>query len=333
MITISKAPVRLGLAGGGTDIESYFQEHTGVTLNATINSHVRCYIEDSTCLNFISIDRAVDLSSADQKYIMLHKHIYDYFCEKYLASRPTLKISTYTDVEAGSGLGTSSTMVISILAALGHHFRKHLCPRSLVKDAHHIEREICNLNGGWQDYISAAYGGFNFTRYDRNGEHWVKPMKLSSKFVETVEESLVLFFSGVSRDSDRIISDQINSVSNSDKVKHLHLIRESAQRMVDAFENESLKDIVSEVNSAWLAKKQSSESITNNNLDELENKLRSLGAMAFKVSGAGGGGYCMVFLPPKNRSVFLQSIRKTHTIRPFSFYQSGVQAWTENQTI
>lgn len=333
MLTISKAPVRLGLAGGGTDIESYFKEHTGVTLNATINSFVRCYIEDSTVLNFVSIDRDVDLSNTDQKYIMLHQNIYDYFCEKYLCSRPKLTISTYTDVEAGSGLGTSSTMVIGILAALGHHFRKHLCPRTLVKDAHHIERKICELNGGWQDYISAAYGGFNFTRYDRNGEHWVKPMKLSSKFLEAIEESLVLFFSGVSRDSDRIIRDQIKSVSNIDKVKNLHLIRESAQLMADALENENLRDVVSEVNTAWLAKKQSSDSITNKNLDELEAKLRSLGARAFKVSGAGGGGYCMVFLAPQDRSVFLKSIEKAHTIRPFSFYHSGVRAWTEKQPI
>lgn len=328
MITIAKAPVRLGLAGGGSDIEKYFLKHNGATLNATINSFVRCYVENSDNLNFVSIDNNCDISKSDQRYIKLHKEAYRYFCEKYLDARPTIKLSTYTDIEAGSGLGTSSTMVVTILAALAHHFRVQLCPRALVKDAHYVERVACELSGGWQDYISAAYGGFNFTKYDKNGEHWVKPLYLSSRFVHNLEESLVLFFSGLSRHSDAIIKDQINSVESTDKVGGLHGVHQSAYEMLNAFEDEDIEQVVSIVNSSWEAKKSSSNSISNRQLDEVEANLRSLGVDAFKISGAGGGGYCMVFVSPAIRSHFLNEIDKHNKIRHFSFVNEGVRAWT-----
>lgn len=328
MITISKAPVRIGLSGGGTDIESYFTRHTGATLNATINSFVRCYVEDSDELYFSSIDNDIDSYSLDKKYIQLHSAIYEFFCEQYLNFRPNLKITTYTDIEAGSGLGTSSTLVVAILAALGHHFRKHLCPRTLVKHAYYIERHKCGLEGGWQDYISAAYGGFNFTTYDQNGEHWVKPINISSKFKQTLEESMVLFFSGVSRDSDRIIRDQIKSASDGEKVQNLHRIRENAFRMYDALEQESISEVISLINLAWSAKKASSDSITNAQLDSMEVKLRSDGADGFKISGAGGGGYCMVLLAAHKRSTFLKSIKNSDKIRQFAFHEGGTHAWT-----
>lgn len=218
----SKAPLRLGLAGGGTDVSPYSDEFGGCVLNATINMYAHAFIDDDMAegtavfeakdLGIIEEINTAQPVSIDGK-LKLHRAVYkrimnDYNDGIYLP----LKITTWSDVPAGSGLGSSSTVVVSIIEGLKQLLSLPLGEYDVAQLAYDIERKDCELAGGKQDQYAATFGGFNFMEFFSNDRVVVNPLRIRKYIINELETSLLLYFTGVSRDSANIIEDQVASL-------------------------------------------------------------------------------------------------------------------------
>jgi len=220
VIIRSKAPLRLGLAGGGTDVSPYCDEYGGAVLNATINMYAYCSIEPTkdNRIEFIAPDRNesfTDISSTCieiDNSLLLHKGIYNRIVKDFNKGKPlSFRMTTYADAPAGSGLGSSSTMVVAILKAYMEWLNLPLGDYDLASLAYEIERKDLNLSGGKQDQYAATFGGFNFIEFFNENRAIVNPLRIKNWIKNEVENSLVLYYTGVSRESATIIDDQIKN--------------------------------------------------------------------------------------------------------------------------
>ncbi len=217
MIIRARAPLRLGLAGGGTDVSPYCDLYGGCVLNATIDRYAYAVLEVLTGnkVQFCSADRQhfseYQLGEAIPRNgcVDLHRAVYLYMVEQYNEGRPLpVKVTTYCDAPVGSGLGSSSTLVVAMLKAFAELLNVPLDDYALAHLAFKIERVDCGLQGGRQDQYAATFGGFNFIEFYADNRVVVNPLRIKNWIICELEASLVLFFTGVSRSSAKIISDQ-----------------------------------------------------------------------------------------------------------------------------
>jgi len=339
MIIRSKAPLRLGLAGGGTDISSYYNLYGGYVLNATIDMYAYCTIEpiDYGKINFTAADLNVSeeyisatslpISSA----LPLHSGIYNRIVSDFNKKPLSFKMTTYSDAPAGSGLGSSSTMVVAIIKAFEEWLNLPLGEYDIAALAFKIEREDVGLAGGKQDQYASTFGGFNFMEFYENERVIVNPLRLKRWIRNELEASLVLFYTGVSRESANIIKEQIQHTINGDKksIESMHEMKNQAVLMKEALLKGDFKGFSSCLLNGWLAKKNAASSITNTFLDELYQYALDNGAESAKISGAGGGGFMMIYCNPCNRINLIRALKKREGIvlTP-SFTETGSQAWT-----
>ena len=208
MIIRSKAPLRLGLAGGGTDVSPYCDEYGGIVLNVTIDMYAYCTIEptNNNKIIFIASDRneKEELDSKEKldinNKLFLHKGIYNKIIEKYNKGKAlSFKMTTYSDAPAGSGLGSSSTMVVAIIKAFVEWLNLPLGDYEIAHLAYEIEREDLKLSGGKQDQFSATFGGFNLMEFFSENKVIVNPLKVKKWIKNEIENSLILYYTGTSR--------------------------------------------------------------------------------------------------------------------------------------
>ena len=330
MITFSRAPARLGLGGGGTDIAEYFENHKGAVLNATIAQYVYCTITyKNTELSCRSIDKGLrENSEAAETNLPLHWATINYFKRNLNVEPMKIELSTFTDIPEGSGLGTSSALVVAMVTALAHHHKIDLSREELVKAAYTIERKICAISGGYQDFIASVYGGFNFTEFNGLDDFLVHPLKIQrSKLIE-LENTLFLIFTGLSRSSSKIIKDQSASIHDINRLNQMHKVKEAAYDLKKHLIKGDYTSFKNVFRDAWEAKKLTSSSITNPTIDEVEKQLFQRGAEAIKISGAGGGGFMMVFGDETRVLELKDWAKKNHNVRDVSFTQHGVEAWS-----
>ena len=236
MIIRSKAPLRLGLAGGGSDVSPYSDLYGGLVLNATINLYTHCTIEELDTQEIIidSYDagffKSFPLSSKldIDGEASLVKGVYNRVMSDYKLNPKGFRITTYNDAPIGSGLGTSSSMVVCILKAFIEWFSLPLGDYETSRLAYEIERKDLNLSGGKQDQYSAAFGGFNFMEFLKEDLVIVNPLKMKRWIVDELEASIVLYFTGASRSSAKIINEQKENTSkgNNEAVEAMHKIKQ-----------------------------------------------------------------------------------------------------------
>jgi D-glycero-alpha-D-manno-heptose-7-phosphate kinase len=340
MIVRARAPYRLGLAGGGTDIASYSDIFGGCVLNATINLFANTFILDSpgdTHVVFESKDlkqREEYKLSSELNYdsgLILHKAVYDYVMIKYNDGvKIPISVVTHAEVPAGSGLGSSSTLVVSMLEAFRCYLNIPLGEYDVANAAYEIEREICGLAGGKQDQYAATFGGFNFMEFGPGGSVIINPLRIRRKIVSELEVSVLLYFLGASRSSASIIEDQVNSIlSAGSPLDAMHRVKASAIQIKTHLLRGDIDSLMAEFKTSWENKKATSTSITNSLIASLEDTLEIEGARAFKVSGAGGGGFMMAFVDPTNRLALQEAITKKHggIFFPFQFTDKGAHSW------
>lgn len=338
----SRAPLRLGLAGGGTDLSPFCDEHGGAVLNATINMFVHVTIESSTDLErttFASTDLGVEeyfyLSDPEAKAasgkLLLHKAVYIRLMAEFSLGAVPLIIRSHSDAPAGSGLGGSSTLVVALVEAFRQYFSLPLGEYDIARLAFEIEREDCRLSGGKQDQYAAAFGGFNFMEFYDAGRVVVNPLRIRRHIIHELECSMQLFFLGVSRSSAAIIDDQIKAAEDSplQKLEAMHRVKDSAYKIKELMLKSDIVGMAEEFRNSWEAKKLTSDLIANETIYTLEQRLYDAGAWAFKVSGAGGGGFAVVFMPPEKRHLISATIKSSGlSVSPFQFYDQGVSSWT-----
>ena len=247
MLIRSRAPLRLGLAGGGTDVSPYCDEFGGAILNATIDYYAYAALEpldtgphNAGIVEFVSADLGQSASYPSAAVLPndgrldLFKAVYNHVVREYNQGKPlSLRISTRVDVPAGSGLGSSSTLTVAMLAAYAEWLNLPLGDYELAHTAFVIERVEAGLEGGKQDQYAAAFGGFNFMEFGSNGRVLVNPLRVKEWVVSELEASLLLYFTGKSRTSADIIQEQSRNVRdrNEPALDAMHAIKEEAFRM------------------------------------------------------------------------------------------------------
>ncbi|RGD50207.1 dehydrogenase [Bacteroides sp. AM16-13] len=338
MIIRSKAPLRLGLAGGGSDVSPYSDIYGGLILNATINLYTYCTIEE-TYDGLITIDS--DDARCYKSYLVakqleidgeasLIKGVYNRVMRDFDISLRSFKITTYNDAPAGSGLGTSSAMVVCILKAFIEWLGLPLGDYEASRLAYEIERKDLALSGGKQDQYAAAFGGFNYMEFLPNDLVIVNPLKIKRWIMDELEASMVLYFTGVSRSSAAIIEQQQKNTSsgNQNAIEAMHRIKQSAKDMKLALLKGDMNEFARILGQAWEDKKKMANAINNPMIQEVFDVAMSAGALAGKVSGAGGGGFVMLMVEPTRKKEVVNALKKLNGfVMPFQFTEGGAHGW------
>lgn len=336
----SKAPLRLGMAGGGTDVSPYSDQFGGSVLNATINMYAHAFIDTCSEKNeivfeakdigikeVIPLNQEVMLSGK----LILHRAVYKKVMERYNGGKYIpLRLTTLSDAPPGSGLGSSSTMVVAMLEGLRHLLSLPLGEYDLAHLAYEIERIDCDLSGGKQDQYAATFGGFNFMEFYSNDRVVINPLRIRRNIISELESSLILYFTGASRDSAKIINDQVNALKDSDgkRLEAMHRVKGSAYRIKERILKADILGVAQEFKSSWESKKSTSNSITNPLINDIESDILESGALSLKVSGAGGGGFMMIFCEPENKTDILSVLRNYQgQTYKFQFTNEGVYSW------
>lgn len=338
MIVRSKAPLRLGLAGGGSDVSPYSDLYGGLILNATINLYAYCTIEeinegviiikafDAHYENSFSLSSALNLDGN----AILVKGVYNRVLKDFGPVPSGFKITTYNDAPAGSGLGTSSTMVVCILKAFVEWMNLPLGDYEIARLAYEIERKDLGLSGGKQDQYAAAFGGFNYMEFLQNDMVIVNPLKVKRWILDELEASMLLYFTGASRSSAAIIDEQKKNTSqgNNNAIEAMHKIKQSAIDMKLAVLKGDIDEFGDILRAGWENKKKMANNITNPMIQKAIDVAMASGAKAGKVSGAGGGGFIMFIVEPTRKKDVEQALKQLDGfVMPFQFTEGGVHGW------
>jgi D-glycero-alpha-D-manno-heptose-7-phosphate kinase len=338
MIIRSKAPLRLGLAGGGSDVSPYSDIYGGLILNATINLYAYCTIEeteddsisicgyDSNCFKNFPVAEALELDGEAS----LIKGVYNRVLKDFGIKPRSFKITTYNDAPAGSGLGTSSTMVVCILKCFVEWLSLPLGDYEISRLAYEIERKDLGLSGGKQDQYAAAFGGFNYMEFLQNDIVIVNPLKMKRWVIDELEASMVLYFTGRSRESANIINEQRENTSkgNNEAIEAMHKIKQTAIDTKLALLKGDINGFAEILRIGWENKKKMANSITNPKIQEAMDVAIAAGAKAGKVSGAGGGGFIMFVVEPTRKKEVINALSGLDGfVMPFQFSDGGAHGW------
>lgn len=340
MLIRSRAPLRLGLAGGGTDVSPYCDQFGGAVLNATIDLYAYCTIESSPDgrIHLIAMDMnemmAFDLAPqlpADNP-LALHIGVYNHIVRDYNGGKSLpVMVSTYCDAPPGSGLGSSSTLVVAMVTAYVEMLNLPLGEYEVARLAYEIERCDLNLQGGRQDQYAAAFGGFNYMEFNHDNQVLVNPLRVKNWIVSELESSLVLFYTGKSRQSATIIEEQSRNVSsmNEGAIEAMHRTKVEAVRMKECLLRGEISRLATVMDAAWQAKKSMARSITNERIDSFYRTAIEAGALCGKVSGAGGGGFMMFLVDVKHKLRVINTLTSNcgGTVLGCHFSSHGAEAW------
>ncbi len=341
MLIRSRAPLRLGLAGGGTDVSPYCDQFGGAILNATIDYHAYTTLEplNTGTVEFASADLH-ESASYDASPVIpqdgrldLFKAVYNHVVRQFNGGKPlSLRMSTRVDVPAGSGLGSSSTLAVAMLAAYAEWLNLPLGEYELAHTAFVIERVEAGLQGGKQDQYAAAFGGFNFMEFGEQGRVLVNPLRIKEWVVSELEASLLLFYTGKSRSSADIIQEQARNVEEKNELAldAMHHIKQEAFRMKECLLLGDFLALQEVLRSSWKSKKQMARKITNEHIERLYAGALDAGAYCAKISGAGGGGFMMFLTDPIHKdkvAAALNVLSAEGMVYRCHFTGVGVQTW------
>ena len=341
MIVRSRAPLRLGIAGGGTDLSPYCDQFGGCVLNATINMYAHVHLNDEVEGKFVTFE-AKDLGVVDKLDLtqsqsisgplVLHRAVYLRIMNQFNGGDLIpLNITTHADAPPGSGLGSSSTMVVALIQSLKEYLKLPLGEYDIARLAFEIERVDCKLSGGKQDQYAATFGGFNFMEFMDEGRVIVNPLRVRRHIISELESSIILYYTGKSRSSARIINDQTAAISDvsDDKLEAMHNVKRSCYKIKEDLLKSDIPLVASEFRESWEYKKATSRLIANSEISAIEQKVLSAGALSLKLSGAGGGGFMMIFVVPEQKPDVVRSLHGFDgRCYDFSFVDGGSFSWT-----
>ena len=337
----SRAPLRLGLGGGGTDLASYSDVHGGVVLNATIDRYAYAHLTLETGGDIVF--KADDLETEERlplgldfdihDGLVLHRAVYRHMMVTYNNAQVLpMTITTTIDVPAGSGLGASSALTVALIEAFAHAMQLPLGPYDIARLAFDIERRQLGMAGGMQDQSAAAVGGCNFIEFLGGGTGViVNPLRLRRDVLNEFESALVICFSGQSRQSADIIRQQVEGIDQLDaaKLAAMHRIKDHAHAMKSCILSGDIKGMADILRQSWLSKKQTAAAISTSTVDGLLDIAMASGAWAGKVSGAGGGGFIMLLADPERRLGLIRALNANGgQASAVKLTFDGAEAWT-----
>ena len=332
----AKAPLRMALAGGGTDLEPYYSRYGGFVLNATIDQYAYCKVEPNREWCFKSIDLGIeekhnlwnDVEYIDSKLKLLINS-YQYLTKD--VEREPVKITTYVEAPPGSGLGSSSALVVALIAAIAEYYNIPLGEYDMAEYAIEIERKICDLPGGKQDQFAAAFGGFNFMEFLKDGRTIVNPLRLNQKTQNMMELSTVLYYVGKPRKDSRVIENTAKGLVDSKTVLNAtHEIRNACINYKRSLLMGNFNMISELMETYWRMKLETNPHVASPEILDSYDYARKNGATAAKISGAGGGGHMVLFTEFEERHRLISALKnKEGRVVPFKFVNHGVDVWRQ----
>lgn len=324
MIT-TRAPLRIPLGGGGTDLSSYYSEYGGFVLSASIDKYVYIHVNHLKVEDFIRVkysrtervDHPSQIEHPLLREALLHTHIYG-----------GLEIGAMADIPGRTGMGSSGTFTVSLLAALHAFKREQVSIQELAEEAHYVEAGRAMQPAGKHDHYLAAFGGLTCLEIDLNGKVKVSPLKISLHTLEELRNSMLLFYTGIERESFDILTQQKQDTQRGDEqvIESLHQVKQIGYRIKAALEEGDLDEFGRLLDEHWQMKKKRSNKMTNPEIDRWYQAGRQAGALGGKIMGAGGGGFLMFYCPSEHRwqlreSMTAEGLRSMN----FQFDMEGVK--------
>lgn len=339
MLHRSKAPLRLGLAGGGTDVAPYSDLYGGAILNATISMYAYATIEplNNGKIILVSVDHDLTLELESTEFLELDgnldllKGIYNRVVKDFEKRALSFKLTTYVDAPPGSGLGTSSTLVVTILGAFAEWLKLPLGEYDLAHLAYQIERVDLAMAGGKQDQYAATFGGVNFMEFSKGDKVIVNPLRIRSNYLNELAYNIVLYFTETSRLSSKIIEAQSKNViaENKKSIEAMHQLKRQSVMMKEAILKGELEKLGDILDFGWQNKKQMATGISNPMIDTIYRAARQAGATGGKISGAGGGGFMFFYCPNNTRSQVVKTLETFGgQVKRYEFTTHGLNTWT-----
>jgi len=339
MIYRSRAPLRIGLAGGGTDVSPYSNTFGGAILNATIAHYAHATIEPITENGIIL--KAFDLKQ-EQRFewasqlpingkLDLLKGVYNRIQKDYGLPLTNFCLSTYVDAPAGSGLGTSSTLVVAIIGAFAEMLKLPLGEYDIAHYAYDIERNDLGLEGGRQDQYAATFGGVNFMEFSNADNVIVNPLRIKQEYLNELEHNLVLYYTDKTRESANIIREQQQNVlnNNNTSIAAMHQLKEQAHMMKEALLKGRLHEIGEVLDFGFEQKRKMATHISNSFIEDIYASAKKAGATGGKISGAGGGGFMIFYCPGNTRYKVIDSLNNFGgEVKPYRFTKHGLISWS-----
>lgn len=334
MIVHAKSPLRISFAGGGTDVPPYPAMHGGCVLNATIDmfawGSLRQRQDDRIKIQSADLGIQVEFALTDQVPLDGNLDLAKAVVNRLgMGSSRGFEIFLQTEAPPGSGLGSSSALVVTLVGMVRDYAALAMGSYEVAKTAYEIERADLKISGGLQDQYAAAFGGFNFIEF-HSDYVVVNPLRVHRGTMNELAHNLVLCYTGTTRRSDHIIDDQTSRFLSREEeaVRGLAEQKELAVAMKNALLRDRLDDFGDLLHSAWTAKKKLSNRITNPHLDELYEEARRHGALGGKLTGAGGGGYMFFYCDFEKKHLVSQRLAMLGAVPvPFAFEGDGLQTW------
>jgi D-glycero-alpha-D-manno-heptose-7-phosphate kinase len=339
MMYRSKAPLRIGLAGGGTDVSPYSDLYGGAILNATISLYAYANLEPITENNIIleALDRQEQEQFEWTKQLPINGHldllkgVYNRIQSDYGIPQGGFRLSTYVDAPAGSGLGTSSTLVVAIIGVFAEMLKLPLGEYDIAQYAYEIERKDLAMAGGKQDQYAATFGGVNFMEFYADEKVIVNPLRIRQQYLFELENNLLLYYTSTSRASARIIEQQSKNVTDkkSASIDAMHQLKQQAQMMKEALLKGRIHEVGEILDYGFQQKRKMAEGISNSLMEDIYQTAKGAGATGGKISGAGGGGFMTFYCPGNSKYKVITALEKFGGYhKDYRFTEHGLRSWT-----
>jgi D-glycero-alpha-D-manno-heptose-7-phosphate kinase len=342
MIYRCKAPLRIGLAGGGTDVSPYSDLYGGAILNATLSLYAHATIEplENDAIILQGIDRKEEQQFPDGIHmdslpvdgtLDLLKGVYNRIRKEYGWHGKGFRLSTFVDAPAGSGLGTSSTLVVAIIGVFAEMLKLPLGEYDIAHLAYEIERNDLRLAGGKQDQYAATFGGVNYMEFYKDNKVIVNPLRIKQQYLFELENNLLLYYTATSRESAKIIEIQSrNVVDKKEKsIEAMHQLKHQAQLMKEALLLGRIHEIGKILDFGFRQKQQMAEGISNPFIEDIYDRAIKAGATGGKISGAGGGGFMTFYCPAISKYRVMEVLTGLGGhCQPYAFTGHGMSSWT-----
>jgi len=327
---VGMAPVRISFSGGGTDMPEYYDRYGGAVVSSNINLFTYLVINPRKDNSFQVFSSDFESHHRKSSYKGLEVKL---GTELTVSTVRHLKYKTggdfliCSDVPPGSGLGASSTLAVNSIKTISTLKGENWENKKIAETAFHIERNILKHPIGKQDDYISAYGGFNFITFGKD-ETKVTPIKLKKSLMRDLEQNLLLFFMGVTRNSGVVLSNQLERIkkNNQDTINSLHYVKQLAEELHDSLKNSDITSIGETLYKGWVAKKKFAKGVSNEQIDKIYDAALKAGAIGGKLTGAGGGGHMLLYCEPSKRQNVIkkmQSLKIRHV--PFKFHSGGVK--------
>lgn len=297
---ITRSPLRISLGGGGTDLPSYYREHSGFVIAAAIDKYVYITLHRTFAQELI-------LKYSKMEHVKTVEEVQHPILRQALrltgVAVPHLEITSMADIPSGTGLGSSGSFTTALLKALHTHQKNLVHPQELAEQACQIELDLLNEPIGKQDQYIAAYGGLTCFRFLPNDQVEAWPLRIDPETMYTLEDNLLLFFTGYTRSASEILQDQDRRTKENDRemTTNLHFVKELGRESQAALESGDLEHFAELMNVHWEYKKQRSPGMSNGDINRWYDLARENGALGGKLIGAGGGGFMMFYANDKVR--------------------------------